>query len=113
MVGLDRPPLIDTIYQTQNQIFSKKSKISEVRIYGEPWIAGNEFSVDLIGSAGTAIAGGSKTFTAGSNLTIGDDFAWYTPDIAPTYSLGVSISNKGTTNHTIMKIEIDYTLGGK
>lgn len=106
-------PMLNAVYQTQTQLFSKKIKISEVRIYGEPWIANNSFSIDLIGSAGTAMTGGSKTFTAGSNLTIGDDFAWYTPQMAPTYALGVYITNLGTTNHTITKIEIDYSEGGK
>lgn len=106
-------PLDGALYQTQTQLFSKKIKVHEVRIYGDPWVADNAFTVDLIGSAGTPISGGSKTFTAGSNLTIGDDFAWYTPQMAPTYALGLSITNVGTTNHVIKKIEIDYSDGGK
>jgi len=105
--------IIDAVYQTQTQLFSKKITVKEVRIYGEPWVANNSFSIDLIGSAGTAMAGGSKTFTAGSNLTIGDDFAWYTPDMAPTYAVGLYITNLGTANHVITKIECDYTIGGK
>lgn len=106
-------PIPNAIYQTQVQLFSKKVQIKEVRVYGEPWVAGNEFTVDIIGSAGTPIAGASKTFTAGSNLTVGDDFAWYTPQAAPTYAIGVAITNTGTTNHTINKIEVDYAMGGK
>jgi hypothetical protein len=106
-------PQAGALYQTQTQIFSKKVKVGEVRIYAEPWIAGNDFTVDLIGSAGTPIPGGSKTFTAGSNLTIGDDFAWYTPQMSPTYAVGLRITNNGTTNHVINKVEIDYSLGGK
>jgi len=106
--------LIDAVYQTQAQLFSKKVLIKEVRVYGEPWVADNSFLVDLIGSAGTPITGGSKTFTAGTNLTVGEDFAWYTPDCAPTYQIGLSITNKGTANHTIMKVEIDIDdRGGK
>lgn len=105
--------IVDAVYQTQNQIFSKKVTVKEVRVYSEPWVAGNSFKIDLIGSAGTAISGGSKTFTAGSNLTVGDDFAWYTPDCAPTYVLGISVTNLGLTNYVIMKIEIDYDIGGK
>lgn len=105
--------MVDAIYQTQNQIFSKKIKVSEVRVYGEPWVADNSFQIDLIGSAGTPISGGSKTFTVGSNLTAGSDFAWYTPVIAPTFSLAVAITNKGTANHMITKIEIDYVEAGK
>jgi len=106
-------PIILGTYQTQNQIFSKKVTIKEVRVYGEPWASGNSFTIDLIGSAGTAMSGGSKTFTAGTNLTVGTDFAWYTPDCAPTYVVGVAITNVGDTNHVIMKVEIDYTIGGK
>jgi len=105
--------IVDAVYQTQTQLFSKKVTIKEVRVYGEPWVAGNSFTIDLIGSGGTAISGGSKTFTAGTTLTVGDDFAWYTPDSAPTYALGLKITNKGTVNHTINKVEIDYTIGGK
>jgi len=107
-------PLSEALYQTQTQIFSKKVTIREVRVYGEPWVANNSFRIDLIGSAGTAITGGSKTFTAGSNLTVGDDFAWYTPDSAPTFAIGLGITNLGTTNHVITKVEIDYEdRGGK
>lgn len=105
--------LVGAIYQTQNQMMSKKATIKEVRVYGKPWVSGNSFSIDLIGSSGGAITGGSKTFTAGTNLTIGDDFAWYTPDCAPTYTLGVLITNLGEVNNTIMKVEIDIDIGGK
>ena len=105
--------LTDAIYQTQTQLFSKKITIKEVRIYGEPWVSGVSFTVDLIGSDGTAIDGGSKTLTAGTNLTVGDDFAWYTPDCAPTFALGLMITTVGTTNFVITKVEIDYEKGGK
>ena len=67
----------------------------------------------MIGSGGSNISGGSKTLTAGSNLTVGDDFAWYTPDCAPTYTVGLAITNLGEVNFTINKIEIDYDIGGK
>lgn len=105
--------LPDGIYQTQTQMFSKKISISEVRIYGEPWVADNSFQIDLIGSDGLPITGGSYTFTAGSTLTVGDDYAWYSPDMKPTYAIGVAITNKGTANHTINKIEIDWGQAGK
>lgn len=105
--------IIDAYYQTQSQLFSKKITVKEVRVYGEPWVANNAFLIDLIGSDGNPITNGSMTFTAGSNLTIGDDFARYNPQIEPTYALGIAISNKGSTNHVINKIEIDYSTGGK
>lgn len=107
-------PQDGALYQTQTQLFSKKVTIKEVRVYGEPWVANNSFTIDLIGSAGTSMAGSSKTFTAGTNLTVGDDFAWYTPDCAPTYAIGLSITNAGTVNHVITKCEIDVEIkGGK
>lgn len=105
--------LVDGVYQTQTQLFSKKVQIKEVRVYGQPWVADNSFTIDLIGSAGTPIPGASKTFTAGSNLTIGDDFAWYTPQSAPTYAIGLRVTNNGIANHFINKIEIDYAQGGQ
>lgn len=105
--------IIDAIYQTQSQMFSKKITIKQVRVYGEPWIADNAFQIDLIGSSGEPMDNGSYTLTAGTNLTIGDDFAWWTPQVAPTYTLGIAVTNKGSANHTINKIEIDYTAGGQ
>lgn len=104
---------ISGIYQTQKQIFSKKIQIKEVRIYGAPWVANNEFTIDMVGSDGAPIPGGSKTFTAGSNLTIGNDFAWYTPQAAPTFCVGLRVTNSGTANHVISKVEIDFSSGGK
>ena len=105
--------MVDALYQTQTQLFSKKITIKEVRIYGEPWVAGNSFTLDLIGSAGTVMANGSYTFTAGSTLTVGNDFAWWNPEMAPTFALGLMITNLGTTNYVITKIEVDYSDGGK
>lgn len=102
------------LYQTQTQLFSKKVSVSEVRVYGEPWADGVSFVVDLIGSDGNPITGGSKTFdTADGTLVTGKDFAWYGPDMAPTYAIGLRITNNSTTNNTINKVEIDYSQAGK
>jgi hypothetical protein len=101
------------VYQTQSQIFSEKITVKQVRIYGEPWVANNSFQIDLIGSSNTPITNGSHVFTSGSTLVVGDDFAWWDPEMAPTYALGLSITNLGSQNHTINKIEIDYTIGGR
>jgi len=101
------------VYETQTELFSKKVTVKEVRIYGEPWITNNSFTIALIGSNGNVITNSSKTFTVGSNLTSGDDFAWYNPAVKPTYALGVRVTNAGTVNNTITKIEIDYTDAGK
>jgi hypothetical protein len=101
------------VYETQTQLFSKKVKISEVRVYGKPWVANNSFTIDIIGSDGSTLTNASKTFTAGTNLTVGDDFAWYNPACKPTYAIGLRITNVGTVNHTINKVEIEYEPAGK
>lgn len=101
------------VYETQNELFSKKVRVKEVRVYGEPWVANNTFKIDLIGSDNNPITNGTQTFTAGSTLTVGDDFAWYNPSIEPTYALGVRITNSGSVNNVITKIEVDVASGGK
>lgn len=98
-------------YQTQSQFFSKKITVKEIRVYGEPWVANNSFSIDLIGSGDSILQ--TETMTAGSNLTIGDDFYWYNPAVKPTYQLALGIMNIGTVNNSIEKIEIDYAATGK
>ncbi len=113
VLGVNSTPILNAIYQTQVQLFSKKVKPTEIRIYGEPWLSGNSFTIDLIGSDGNPITGASKTFTAGGNLTIGDDFAWYGPQSAPTYAIGLSVTNLGGANFFISKVEIDYNEAGK
>ena len=97
------------VYETQNQFFSKKITVKDVRVYADPFVTNNSFTIDLIGSSNSPMTNGSKTFTP----TVGDDFAWWTPQIAPTYSLGVRITNAGSANVVINKIEVDYALGGK
>lgn len=101
------------VYQTQTQLFSKKVQIKEVRVYGQPWTSGVSFKVDIIGSNRDPITGATKTLTVGTNITSGDDFAWYTPESAPTFAIGLRVSNLGSTNHVISKVEIDYSAGGK
>lgn len=105
--------IVGAVYETQHQPFSKKQQIKQVRIYGRPWQSGASFTVDLIGSNDDPISGASKTFTAGGNLTVGTDYAWYTPECAPTYVVGLRITNEGTTNHVITKVEIDHNEGGQ
>ncbi len=107
--------ILTGIYETQTQLFSKKVLVSEVRVYGEPWVADNAFKVDLIGSNNSSIAGASYTFSVpnSSTLTVGQDYAWYNPNHAPTYAIGLRITNIGSTNYTIHKVEIDYSVGGK
>lgn len=104
---------LDGVYETQNEMFSKKQAIKEVRIYGQPWIAGNSFQIDLIGADLNPIANGTKVFTVGTNIDAGEDVIWWNPAMAPTYALGVRITNIGATNNTINKIEVDHADGGE
>ncbi len=102
------------IYQTQSQMFSKRIKVREVRIYSEPWVANNSFEIAMIGAAGTPITGGTRIFdTADGTLTVGADYVWYNPEMENTYALGFYIMNLGTANHVINKVEIDYAPGGE
>lgn len=108
----------NALYQTQSQMFSQKITVSAVRIYSEPWANGVSFQVDLIGSGNTPIVGATQIFSTQNTdptapMFLGTDYAWWGPDTAPTYCLGVSITNLGETNFTINKIEIDYEQAGK
>lgn len=101
-------------YQTQTQMFSKRIAIKEVRIYSNPWVANNSFLIDLIGPDGNPISGGSRTFdTADGTLTIGSDYSWYNPQMDRTYAVALRISNLGTANFVINKVEIDYAEAGE
>ena len=95
------------MYETQTQLFSKKQAIKEMRIYTEPLVANNEFDIDLIGSDGNSITNSNKTFKVGTNVTAGEDLITYSEDIAPTYALGLRITNAGSANWTCKKVEID------
>ena len=96
------------VYETQTQLFSEKIAIKEIRTYTKPLVTNNEFKLDLIGSDAGVITNSSKTFTVGSTATAGDDIVRYAPDINQTYALGLRITNSGSVNHTIKKVEIDY-----
>ena len=109
--------IVAGVYETQTQLFSKKAKVSEVRLYTEPLVGGNDFTVDLIGSGGSVIAGGSQRFVVGtSSVATGTDMVHFNPAMAPTYALGVRITNAsvtGVANWTANKLELDITEGGK
>lgn len=113
VAGIQSVPATEAVFDTQTQMFPRKVQIGEVRIYGEPWVSGNSFEVSILGSSGEPITNSGKILTAGTNLTAGDDFAWYRPDCAPTYCIGLRIVNLGDTNHTITKCEIDWKIAGK
>lgn len=105
-------------YETQTQLFSKKVQVKEVRLYTEPLVGGNDFVIDLIGSGGSVISGGSQRFqiTEAGSVATGTDMVHFNPQVAPTYALGVRITNSsvtGVANWTATKLEIDYSDGGK
>lgn len=104
------------VYETQTQMFSKKITVNEVRVYTDPLIGGNDFIIDLIGSGGSVLSGGSQNFTVGTNVTALDDRVRFNPTIAPTYVLGIRVTNAsitGVANWTANKIEVDYSEAGK
>jgi hypothetical protein len=96
------------VYETQSQLFSEKITIKEVRVYTKPLVASNEFKIELIGSDAGVITNSNKTFTVGTNVSVGDDVESYNPDMNQTYVLGARITNSGTANMTFKKIEIDF-----
>lgn len=111
---------IQGVYETQQEtsfaifhnVISQKFKPTAVRFYVDPLVANNSFQIDLIGSNGNPMPGGTEVFTVGTNVTAGQDFVWYTPVTAPTYSIGVRITNLGSVNWTGNKLELDYQEAG-
>lgn len=117
------PPAANTnpvlgVFETQNQLFSKKIKISQIRVYTEPTAANNGFQLDIIGGDGAVVSNGTFTYTfvSGSDtekLQGSLERINFNPSIATLYSAGLRITNTGTVNMTILKIEVDYTEEGK
>ena len=109
--------IVAGVYETQTQLFSKKMKVGEVRVYTNPLTTDNAFEVDLIGSGGSVLSGGSYRFVVGtSSVATGTDMVQYNPATAPTYALGVRVTNAsvtGTRNWSASKIEIDVAPAGK
>lgn len=101
------------VYETQTQLFSQKVRVGEVRFYTEPLVTNNSFTLELIGSGGTVISGSSQTFTVGSNqIVAGQDRVKYSPQIAPTYAIGLRVTNAGSVNWVGTKAELDIAPAG-
>ena len=101
------------VYETQTQLFSQKVRVGEMRLYVEPLVANNSFTLELVGSSGGVISGSSQTFTVGSNqIVAGQDRVKYSPSIAPTYAIGLRITNVGSVNWVGTKAEIDVAQAG-
>lgn len=103
---------IGGVYETQSQLFSKKITVKEIRLYCEPLVTNNVFTIALIGSNGGVITNSSQTFTVGSNVTSGEDLVRYNPAINRTYALGIRITNSGSVNWKGTKLEIDWDTAG-
>lgn len=106
------------VYETQTQLFQKRIDVSQIRVYTEPTATGNGFQLDMIGADGNVITNGTfnYTFAAGSDETKLQGILErinFNPTISAGYSLGIRLTNTGTTNMTIKKIEIDWSERGK
>lgn len=106
---------IGGVYETQNEtsvrlfrnILKKKLKIYEIRVFSEGWVANNSFLIDVIGYDGNPISNASYTFTTGTTLTVGQDMCKYNPTMNPAHSIGIRITNLGSANFVLDKIELD------
>ncbi len=106
------------VYETQTQLWSNRITVKAIRVYTEPTATGNGFQIDCIGSDGSVITNGSFTYTyaAGTDPTLLQgalERIDFKPQMKDTYALGLRVTNTGTTNMTIKKIEVDWTYSGK
>jgi len=112
---------IGGVYETQNMvavrlfrnILKQALKVFEVRVYTDPLVSGNSFQIDLIGNNGSVIPNSTKVFTVGTNVNVGDEICQYSPNHAPTPSIGLRVTNLGSVNWTGNKIELDIDSVGK
>ncbi len=100
------------VYETQTQLFSKRMSIAQIRVYTEPVVTGNGFRLDLIGSDGSIIPNGTFNYVFGDPIDKGERIN-FNPGTQTLYALGVRITNTGTTNMTIKKVELDISDEGK
>lgn len=99
-------------WESLNEIFPKKVKPTEFRMYTEPLVADNSFKVEFVNSISSVLA--SKTFTAGTPpISVGQDMVEWNPVLSPATSWGVRITNLGSKNWKGLKYEVDFVEGGK
>lgn len=101
------------VYETQCQLFREKILTSEIRVYMEPGVSGNAFTMALTGIDGAVIANSSQTFTVGTNVDVGEVLCRYNPAHGPTPAVGIRITNAGTITPYIHKIEYDWVPAGE
>ena len=100
------------VYETQTQLFSKRVALSQIRVYCEPVVAGNAFQLDVIDVDGNPVQNGTFTYTYGDPADKNERIN-FNPGNKTMYGLGIRVTNTGSTNMTIKKIEIDYSEEGK
>lgn len=106
------------VYETQNQLFSKRIGIAQIRVYTEPTVANNGFQVDIIGGDGNVVDNGTFNYSFGSVVdpntsSNSTERINFNPNCKTLFSFGLRITNTGTSNMTIKKIEVDYDEQGK
>jgi hypothetical protein len=111
------PPLEGT-YETQTQLFSKRVSLAQIRVYTEPTATGNGFQLDIIGADGAVVSNGTFTYSyaAGTDVTLLQGALQrinFDTAINTGYAFGVRVTNTGTANMIIKKIEVDYNESGK
>lgn len=106
------------VYETQTQMFQKRIHVEQIRVYTEPTIANNGFQLDIIGVDGDPITNGTFTysFAAGTDITRLQGALQrinFNPSADAGYGFGIRLTNTGTTNMTIKKVEVDWGPEGK
>lgn len=106
------------VYETQTQLFSKKVTARQVRVYCSPTVSGNGFDIDLIGIDGKKIANTNFSYTFGSQIDSATgssslDRINFNPGANTTSAIGLRITNTGSNNMNIPKVEIDYEEQGQ
>lgn len=103
------------VYETQHQVFSKKVKPIEVRIYYEPTgalVAATSFKIDLVGIDGAVLSGGTYTFSSANQITATSNTGLYPTTVGATPVIGLRITNVGLYTPYIHRVEIDITQFG-
>lgn len=107
------------VFETQNQLFSKKIIVKQIRVYCEPTQSGSGFTVDLIGGNGKIVANTANNayvYAGGTDETKLQgplERIDFNPVTKSLFSVGLRLTNTGDTNMVINKIEVDWQYSGK
>lgn len=109
-------PIQAGVYETQTQLFQKRIHVEQIRVYTETTVSGNGFQLDIIDVDGDSLQTFTYSFVAGDDITRlqgGLQRINFNPTADIGYGFGIRITNTGTTNMTIKKVEIDWGEEGK